>query len=215
MNRRKNEREGRHIPRVTQVQENPDEVPPLDMGYKNQLHYDIKTMHSEWAPIKDPLKSKIDEELQNKYGYNIVAKRVRTGRYPYDWKLNAGEFKSFMPASEKEEFKTSEKVPKFKKKAPYYKVHLTGQKLNKVDGDLREEYAHTSIPNIRSEDLELRLEHRDRLQKNQSPPRRHDLKTKFEDEFFLDTSRTDGYANRRAPQSRPQLIIGDQDSEKK
>ena len=211
--RRKDEREGRHRRvkdrvRVSTAEKRDGLVPPLDVGYDNQLHYNLKALYREWAPVRDELKDKIDKDLQNKYGYNLVARRVKPIEFSYrdGYRAVTHEgFRNFLP--KKVEWIEDEND---NKDLPYHKSYLTSKKLNRLETNLRKDYASTSVPNLRSEDIDFRLGQRD-LREQLDDIRQYDAKTQFEDEFFIDTARTDeetgNKPKKKGHYSRPQLIV--------
>jgi len=209
--RRKGEREGRRVreppgdprgrARCTTSQAVTGPVPPLDVGYRNQLHYNMRALHTEWAPLPDPVKEKIDKDLQNKYGYNRVIRRRKTVERSY---TGVDGFRSFLPEQHKDDDLNGGDKQRNDKDAPYFKIHMTGKKLKSIEEDLREDYARTSLPNIRSDDTNFRIYKRS---KSETPVKPYDVRTKFEDEFFLDTSRSDGNLYAVQKNIRPKLLI--------
>lgn len=205
---------------------------------------DRSFMREEWVTKIDPFKEQIDSDVQNKFGYDYGANRFslvqpavpvedRSQVYMEAATLLPERTEDIAPPKPDEppEPKAKYIYESDKAETPYFRNHLTSRKLNRVDGDLRVDYSRTSQANVRSEDLgqleayyqrkqdilatvpstEINLNSHD---SNNIPNQTLNKPTKFEDEFFLNSARTEtadeGYnikQTRPPPKSRPLQLL--------
>lgn len=254
--RRKDDREGMTRARALLYHSIPKEraksishIKPMDVNAdlfnekKRSKTTDRSFMREQWITRIDPFKEKIDSDVQNKFGYDYGANRflLTQPSMPPEVKPQSNVLLSTLLSEATQDVvpikpRLQHSQPKVvreidRKETPYFRNHLTSQRLNRVERDLRNNYSRSSQANIGKEELEhfdmyyqrkqaslaggykteVNLNNSDSYPDSSNNQNTH-KPTTFEDEFFLNTARTDTNDDTKIMSTRIRPHTNDDDS---